>query len=66
MKKWPPVMLFLNSQAHKNSNFLIYILILTCLLKVLCKVNSGDNNQLLRMDYIFVYDWHMVSTWIYK
>ena len=58
-------MLFLNSQTHGNSNFLIYISVLTCLVKVLCKVNSGDNNQLLRKDYISVYDWQMVSTWIY-
>lgn len=42
------IMFFLNSETHKNSNFLIYILVLICLLKVMCKVNSGDNNQLFR------------------
>lgn len=66
LKKGHSYVLFLNPQTHGNINFIIYVLVLTCLLKVLCKANSRKKLNYLRIDHIYVYDWQMVSTWIYK
>lgn len=66
LKKWHLYVLFLNPQTHGNINFLICVLVLTCLLKVLCKASSEGTISYLRTDHIYIYYWQMVSIWIYK